>query len=169
MSGSPLVAKKRRLFGGKKGFKSSFNWLKLFCRDIFDQLVGLFLSPSWAIDSEPIRARGIILKYCLAQFANIFGVIILITKVLLNGTEITFTKQNLILSRGFMQFLPRYLPLYPLPCVFGHVIFTLCYPRGRPFEFCGDIIWVISQKFQGKKKFCEGKISYTEENIPHGI
>ena len=35
-------SEKRRLFGGKKGLKSSFNYLKLFCLDIFDQPVGFY-------------------------------------------------------------------------------------------------------------------------------
>ena len=37
-----LRSEKRRLFGGKKGLKSRFNELKLFCLDIFDQLVGFY-------------------------------------------------------------------------------------------------------------------------------
>ena len=35
-------SEKRRLFGGKKGLKSSFNYLKLFCLDIFDQPVRFY-------------------------------------------------------------------------------------------------------------------------------
>ena len=35
----PTSSQKRRLFGGKKGLKSSFNQPKLFCLDIFDRLV----------------------------------------------------------------------------------------------------------------------------------
>ena len=77
---------KRALFGGKKGLKSSFNQLKKFLFSIFltnqldftKTIIPLALmasefnsqirpSASWAIDSEPIRARRIIVKY--ARFA----------------------------------------------------------------------------------------------------
>ena len=33
-----LVTKSAGFFGGKKGLKFSFNLLKLFCLDIFDQV-----------------------------------------------------------------------------------------------------------------------------------
>ena len=39
---APYSSEKRQLLGGKKGLKSSFNKLKLLCRDIFDQLVGFY-------------------------------------------------------------------------------------------------------------------------------
>ena len=58
----------------KKGLKSSFNWLKLFCLDIFDELVGFYillkqlvLETEWPLSQWPIRARGIIVKYAMHQ------------------------------------------------------------------------------------------------------
>ena len=56
---SPLVAKNAGFLAAKKELKSCF---KLFCPTSWIILKQLFLSPSWAIDSEPIRARGIIVK-----------------------------------------------------------------------------------------------------------
>ena len=38
----PTSSEKRRLFVGKKVLKSSFNNLKLFCLNIFDQLVRFY-------------------------------------------------------------------------------------------------------------------------------
>ena len=39
---SSLVAKSAGFLAEKKGLKSSFNELKLFCLDIFDQIVGFY-------------------------------------------------------------------------------------------------------------------------------
>ena len=39
---SPLVVKAPAFWRQKKGFKSSFNQIKLFCLDIFDELVGFY-------------------------------------------------------------------------------------------------------------------------------
>ena len=83
-----IVAKSAGFENQSNGGWIAFWWIKLFCLDIFDQLVGfywnnyssrphglwvnraLFLpSASWAIDSEPIRARGDIVKYTPSGWA----------------------------------------------------------------------------------------------------
>ena len=63
----PTSSEKRGLFGGKKELKSSFNQLKLFCLNIFDQLVGFYYKTiiplaRMASESEAIRAQGIIVN-----------------------------------------------------------------------------------------------------------
>ena len=48
--------------------------LKLFCLDIFDQLdftkTIIMASESMAIDSEPIRARGVIVNYYMVTIVR---------------------------------------------------------------------------------------------------
>ena len=86
----PTSGKKRRLFGSKKGLKCSFKQPKIFYSWYFLPtswilLKQLLLSPSWplsqkpiqpsaswAIDSEPIRARGIIIvKYPIQDLTSL--------------------------------------------------------------------------------------------------
>ena len=62
-------SEKRRLFGGEKGLKSSFNQLKFFFilgiltkqLDFTKTIIPLALM-GVNFDSEPVRARGIIVK-----------------------------------------------------------------------------------------------------------
>ena len=56
---SPLVARIAGFLAGKKGLKSSFNQLKLFCLNIFTSQLDftktiLFLLPSWTLSQQPI-------------------------------------------------------------------------------------------------------------------
>ena len=54
-----LVVYYQCFLAAKKGLKSSLNELKLFCLDIFDQLVR-----PHGLPTQPIRARGIIVNHC---------------------------------------------------------------------------------------------------------